>query len=466
MRLLITLTLTLMLTITSHAQNPTPPPDGSNPTFGVVEGMWFPEITCALGVGWERIIFNWMEHQPDGADDWYTLNVDDRWLKAASHCDREVVALLKHTPAWATDATPSIGVPRGLDLPIDDPDNTWAQFVYRTADYYATRGVNRFIIWNEPDIEPDVYGYEFEGTLEDYANMVRVAYLAARRANPASRIHLAGTTYWHDVNEGRTPYTERLIQALAQFPDATEHDHFFDVVSLHIYFRTRTVYDIVMQVRDMLARYDLDHKAIWINETNAAPTDDPDWQVVRPVFDLDLHHQASFMVQAAALALAAGVERVAAYKLYDQNLPAGAESFGLLSPPTAQPRPAYHAWQTVTRYFQHVQTAQLARTNAMTAVRLTHTNGDTTLVTWANTEAPVTIRFDTTADKLYRISQYGSITILRGSDNPITLPSAHCTSQDGCFIGGEVTLIRVPDTTLTIYQQTPNGDISLNFEQE
>ncbi|MEL6526282.1 MAG: hypothetical protein AAFQ07_11295 [Chloroflexota bacterium] len=129
----------------------------ANP-FGIVEGFWFPETTCELGVGWERIIFNWEQHQPESPDDWFTLNVDDRWLRAADACDREIVALLKHTPAWATDGTPGIGVPRGLTLSVDDPDNLWANFVRRAVDYYASRGVNHFIIWKEPDNDSDTNG--------------------------------------------------------------------------------------------------------------------------------------------------------------------------------------------------------------------------------------------------------------------------------------------------------------------
>jgi len=31
----------------------------------------------------------------------------------------------------------------------------------------AERGVRRFVIWNEPDISSDTYGYEFEGTRYD-----------------------------------------------------------------------------------------------------------------------------------------------------------------------------------------------------------------------------------------------------------------------------------------------------------
>ncbi len=153
--------------------------------FGVIEGFWLPEEVCELGAGWERIIFDWAQHQPTSGEDWYTLNVDDRWLAAARECNREVVAIIKHTPQWATDGMAGPGVPHGLYLPVDDPGNLWANFMRRAAEYYAERGVRRFIIWNEPDISRDTYGFEYEGTLEDYAQLLKVAYLAAKQGNPA-----------------------------------------------------------------------------------------------------------------------------------------------------------------------------------------------------------------------------------------------------------------------------------------
>ena len=78
----------LLLGVRLTAQDSIP----ANP-FGVVEGFWLPDTVCELGAGWERIIFDWSQHQPNGPDDWYTLNVDDRWLKAAKDCNREVVHL-------------------------------------------------------------------------------------------------------------------------------------------------------------------------------------------------------------------------------------------------------------------------------------------------------------------------------------------------------------------------------------
>jgi hypothetical protein len=439
--------------------------EGSANPFGVVEGMWLPDETCDLGVGWERIIFDWAQHQPDGPDDWNTLNVDDRWLKAASECDREVVALLKHTPAWATDGTPGIGVPRGLALPWDDPANTWGQFVYRTASYYASRGVQRFIIWNEPDIQPGTYGYEFEGSLEDYYLLLRVASQAARHANPAAKIHLAGTTYWHDVNEGRVPYTQRLIERILQDPEAAADGYYFDVVSLHIYFRSSTVYDLIRLNREWLDQHGLADKAIWVNETNAAPTDDPGWPVVRPVYPLDLAAQADFLWQAAALAMRAGAERVAAYKLLDQGLPEGGESFGLLRPGSYEKRPAFHAWRAIGAALRDVQPRAHYFGEAATVLVFEARDGAQLTLAWATGRAPVAITLVNADDKAYTIDRLGHTMIIRPDQGTLAaaLAPARCTSGDGCFIGGPVWAVVQPRGSSAI---TINGEEITLIEQE
>jgi hypothetical protein len=454
-RYIVPLLMLLMLSGSVTAEDVNP--------FGVVEGFWLPDTTCDLGVGWERIIFDWSQHQPNGTDDWYTLNVDDRWLKAANDCNRQVVAIFKHTPAWATDGMPGPGVPRGLYLPIDDPNNLWASFVRRSAEYYASRGVWHFIIWNEPDISSDVYGFEFEGSLEDYYQMLRVAYLAAKEGNPAAVIHVAGMTYWHDVNANRRLYLDRLLERITQDPDAAAHDYYFDVLSLHIYFRTETVYQITNETRALLEQYGMGDKAIWINETNAAPTDDPLWRVERPVFQLNLEQQASFVVQSAALGLAAGAERIAVYKFYDVGLAVGAESFGLLRA-DASVRPVFYAWQMVSDTFDGVTDGTYAQSDSVDVVRLTHSNGQETLVAWARDADAAQIRVQATGTKAYLIDQYGGEQIIRPLDGyyTLSLAGAHCNADDvvSCPVGGVVWVLVQPGGDVSVEE----NNTPLNFE--
>ncbi len=421
MRKLILLLATLSLCASASAQTN---------RFGIVEGFWLPDDVCELGVGWERIIFNWEQHQPTGPTDWHTLNVDDRWLKAANQCGREVVGLLKHTPAWATTGIPGAGVPTGLHLPVDDPDNHWANFVRQSARYYASRGVNRFIIWNEPDITSDTYGFEFEGDLDDYFQMLRVAYLAAKQGNPAAEIHIAGTTYWHDVNAGRRLYLDRLLERISEDEEAVQNGYYFDAVSLHIYFRTDSVYDIITETRDLLESYQLGDKAIWLNETNAPPTQDPEWPVERPVFQYTLEQQSAFVVQAAALSMAAGAERIAVYKFFDQDLPPGGETFGLLRPDQTR-RPAFDAWRTVTTQFANVESAELVRNDDVDVVLMQQPTAQV-VVAWSRTGEDVTIEI---------------------AAEEYTLPGALCNGDDPalpCPVGGEPVVVIADKAPITV----------------
>jgi hypothetical protein len=446
----------LLLTFSGGAQTFNPTTDGRNP-FGIVEAMWFPERACDLGVGWERIIFDWAQHQPESAEDWNTLNVDDRWLRAASDCGREIVAVVKNVPAWATDGQPGIGVPRGLDLPLDDPGNVWAGFMRKAARYYATRGVHRFIILNEPDIDSETYGYEFEGSVEDYAAILKTAYFAAREGNPAARVHLAGTTFWHDIQAGREQYLVQLLDVLEDDPEAPQHGYYFDAVSLHIYFRSESIPLLVGLTRQALQTHGLENTPIWINETNTSPNLDPNWPVTRPQFQVTVGQQSDYLIQAAALALASGVERMAVYKLWDQFLPPELESFGLLTPGQEDraPRPAYFTWRAIVRHFQDVVATDWSATPTVYVVRLKHADGHVTLVMWARTAQATTVGLTTGATKLYQMDVLGNLSLLRtigsasmpADQTPprFRLPGATCDQRDGCAVGGTPVILMLPE---------------------
>jgi hypothetical protein len=450
----------LLLAIPAAAQ---PSPDTPNP-FGVIEGFWQPEAACEIGAGWERIIFDWAQHQPTSADDWNTLNVDERWLRAAQECNREVVAIVKSTPAWATDGSPTIGVPRGLSLPINDPANLWAAFMRRAAAHYAPFGVRRFILWNEPDITAGTYGYEFEGSVEDYAQMVRVAYLAAREGNPEAIIQLAGTTYWHDVNEGRRLYLDRLLELLTADPDAPVHDFYFDAVTLHIYYRTETVWQIVSETRALLARYGLGDKHIWIGETNASPNLDPDWRVERPNWQITLDQQSAFLMQAAALGLAAGADHIGVYKFSDWNLAPGDESFSLIRMDGSR-RPAFSTWQLVTRLFTGVTDGAFARSYSADVVWL-NAGEQTFIVAWARSGLPAQLRITATDIQAQLYDAYGMIMDVRPLNDSyaLALPGALCNALDSCAVGGMPLLLVQPAGDVRVYEMTINGEVEIRTE--
>ena len=408
------------------------PPD---PLFGAVEAFRDPVAAAEAGVGWERILFYWSELQPNGPEDWNGYHVPDVWLNQAAEQGREVVGLLKHTPAWATDGTPGCGVPRGLDLPIDDPGNLWAAFVRRTVGIYAGR-IDRWIIWNEPDIEPTSFGCEWCGSMEEYYRLLKVAYLAAHQANPNVKIHLAAATTWHNPT-----YLRDFLAVATQDVEGAEHGYFFDAISLHIYFRTETIPQIIDAARSALAAYGL-QKSIWLNETNAPSNSDPPyWELPEANFDISLEEQASFLLQSFALALSSGAERVAVYKWLDNEPQPGVEPFGLIRADYSR-RPAYDAFRLITSHYAGVVSAQDESHSLYTIVTLDRGNL-TTRVLWARTGAEAAVSLPALAPQARLIDQTGAEQVIAPVDGRyvINLPGARCADSRGCIIGGPTYLL-------------------------
>ena len=405
-----------------------------DPRFGAIESFWAANEAAELGVGWERILFYWNEIQPNGPTDWNTLHVREEWLNEANDQGRQVVGLLKNTPNWATDGEFASGVPRGLYLPVDDPGNLWANYVRRVAQYYAPLGVHNWIIWNEPDIASGVYGYEFAGSVEDYYQMVKVAYQVMKATDPQAKIHIGGMTHWHDPG-----YLRRFLQVVVNDPEAAENNYFFDVITYHIYFRPETISSIVgngFAVQQQLGISPL--KPVWINETNARPNLDPEWPVQVQAFNVDLEQQAWYIPQAYALGFYAGAERIAVYKLIDININPGDESWGLIRPYDFSKRPAFYAYQNTIKYLAGF-TYPIRREQSGNHYIFSFTRPQgTTRIMWARNPAAVTLNVPALSESGILVDP------VTGTETPVTpvngvyeirLEGARCNDGE-CLMGG------------------------------
>jgi hypothetical protein len=399
-----------------------------DPRFGMTEAFWEPEEATELRVGWDRILFYWRELQPNGPDDWNTLHVREEWLSEAKAQGRTVVGLIKNTAPWASVDGTEAGLPKGLYLPIDDRENLWAGFVRKVANYYSDRNVHHWIIWNEPEIRPGVYGYEFAGTTQDYYQLLKVAYKVMKEEDPAAIIHLAGLTWWHDQT-----FLRRLLDIAAADPEASANNSFFDVISLHIYFRTETIPIIFNSIQAAQRDHGLD-KPIWVNETNAPPNLDPAWPVIRPAFPVDLDQQAWFLIQSYALGYAEGAGSIGVYKLIDVHLPAGAESFGVMRPDFSR-RPSFEAYKTVTRYMDRFSATYKQTDPKYYVVAFARPSGVTRVI-WARTAAPVELRLPAIAGSGRLIGPTGAETPMTVENGAyaVRLDGARCTGE--CIIGG------------------------------
>jgi hypothetical protein len=356
-----------------------------------------------------------------------------------------LVGLILNTPPWASaDGTPN-GVPRNLSLPWDHPDNHWGQFMRRLAERYRDR-VDGWIIWNEVDIESGQWR-TWNGSDEEYVQLLQVAYRAVKAGNPKARVLPYGAAWWYDEGAKLT----RMLDLLAADPEAPAANHYFDAANLHLYSRADDIPNVVSWYQAELAARGM-AKPIWIAETNAIPYDDSVWPADKANFRATLDEQAAYIVQAFATYLGLGVQRVSVNRAVDgSDFEAGGEPFGLLRN-DGSARPAYTAYGVVTRYFADVHEATYQRSaSGLTRVIMTR-DAERITVVWNMHPWLLPITLEATAPWGLRVTKFGETDVLIAQDGQYVLELAPATANSNehdphdFVVGGDpVILIERPD---------------------
>ena len=378
--------------------------------------------------------FHWAKVQSGGSASW-TPEIDQEQIESEIAAGRMVAGLLIGIPEWAITED---GLPAGLWLAHDDPDNTWANYVRRAASTYAGR-IDHWIIWNEPDIRETEIAHTWNGTVADFAQLQRVAYLAAREANPEAIIHLPAFTYWADYYAGTEQYMARLLDEIMSDPEAAANNHYFDVATAHLYFQPGQIYDLLGLFTDLLRDRGLG-QPIWLIETNAPPRDDEAWLVEEWTLSVTQVEQAAFMPQALAMGLAAGAERIGVYKLKDteSDKVANPEPFGLVRLDGSE-RPAFATYRLAVGYLGGALGAERERWDDIGQVRVDQADQSTTVLfsrvpEWQQAEVAATDDVATLVD------MWGTKEVITPTNGLYTvdLPPASCSHSigDNCMIGG------------------------------
>lgn len=344
--------------------------------FGIAEGFRNPAVMADLAVGWERLILPWDQIQPDKPGDFSKLGQTLTKNQVQIELDRgtKVAGLFQFTPGWAA-AQPDDGkrsVPKNLALAFDDPNNYFGQYVYQTARYY-TGQIDQWILWNEPEFKPSDPGaggsYTWLGSDEEFAQLMKVGYLAVKKANPNAIVSFPGTSYWVDVNSNRPQYYDRILSILAQDPNAAANNFYHDVVSLNLYRAPDDVYRVHGVFKNVQKKYGID-KPIWLTETNAMPSDDTAIPCAdkhnAEVINTTMNQQAGYAIQSLALAAAVGYAKIEFYQMVDANPCAEPAVWGLTRDDGTR-RPVSDALKVAISNFSGYTNAQfvpLTRENA------------------------------------------------------------------------------------------------------
>jgi hypothetical protein len=207
------------------------------------------------GAGSVRTAFHWTQAQPTAPDQMDLSGYDDVVLAAARQ-GLGVLPVVHDTPGWAAAAPGEPGSPprdnadfqrflRALVGRYGPGGSLWAEHPEVTA-----RPIRAWQVWNEPSLTRYWTRQPFA---RSFVRLLRAARRALRRADPGSRVVLAGLPNfsWSAL---RTIYRAGGRRA-------------FDVVALHPYTgRPRNVIRLVRRMRNVMARYRDRRKPLWVTE--------------------------------------------------------------------------------------------------------------------------------------------------------------------------------------------------------
>lgn len=287
----------------------------------------------AGGATHDRVSFNMDALRPTpGA--WQPGGYDALLADAAAQ-NIQVLGVLVAPPnaAWACEPTPFAiwCVPKGLNLPWNDPNNVWAQYAFSAAQNFKGR-VAAWEVWNEPNID------FWSGTPQQFARLLMVSYQAIKAADPNATVVMGGMLRGNNLQR-----VIDIYQAISELPNGAANKYYFDVLGYHSYDDgTCTTFD-TMAYLELIWKPRVGPKPVWITEAGIAVADVP---IVDPQGYALPDEQASFMLQSYTYALYKYVERYYYFRAIHTGEPI---DWGLLKQDGA-PRPGFAAYQVAAQH--------------------------------------------------------------------------------------------------------------------
>jgi hypothetical protein len=404
----------------SHVQSP--PQESIDYRFGIAQSVTNLLAAASLQVGWSRIPLFWTQVEPSSGNfsPYYTF-FDQKFLTAAAEGEA-LVGVVQGVPSWA-QLDPKDGpqsVPKGLDLPWNDPENTWGQYMYWLARHYAGL-INTWVIGDEISIKTGQHR-TWDGTIPQYARLIQVAYEAAKAANPAAKILTPAAPYWYAHGAA----TDALLTALSALPGARAHHDYIDAIDVNLYNTTLFNRMIYGKYQALLRQHHLQFLPIWLTEANAVP------RTRHYPAGVSASQQAAMIVQDLSSSWAY-VTRVEMYKMQD-TLPPARFQWGMYRA-DGTPRPEVRAYRVLIQELSgstwlrqsmwrlgrghHVVLSPVATVTLGAPRRLIQ-------IVWNQTFHPQTVRVPAVAAKATLVSIWGRTRTISptGGAFVLTLPPA------------------------------------------
>jgi len=273
------------------------------------------------GVKWSReeFIWDWVEHQK-GRYDW---SFYDKLVATAARNGISIYGLLHGWSNWTKPYTPE---------GIED----YCRFATAAVEHFRGQ-IQHWEVWNEPNI------FFWQGPRDMYAELLKQAYLAIKKANPEALV-LGCSTAGIDHN-----FIKRTMQLGAPF----------DILTIHPYrghLDDKVFISDLHKVAELVKPADGAPRQVWITEMGWA-THTPHNSMAMDFQVNTQRRQAELIARTYVDAIASGAApNISWYDFRnDGSDPLNFEhNMGIITR-DFRPKPAYRAYSTMTRVLQGLQ---------------------------------------------------------------------------------------------------------------
>jgi hypothetical protein len=433
------------------------------------EGNERPYVPMAYDAGsrWDRFDFSWPVIEPSNNS--WNFGPHDTLVNDLDAAGINMVGILLWTPNWAAtqgdldldgrafdqrpfgwyapvprDALDARSVsaasspPQGLYLAWNDPNNHWGNYIYTVVSRYGDR-VKHWEMWNEPE-----WTYFWTGTSTDYKQLLKVGYQATKAACPDCQVLFGGLHYW-----ANTDYYRWVLNQINADPDAATNNHFFDVMSVHLYSSSSSIYNEINNIRSGMTTYGVGDHPIWLTETGVPVWNDSSVDPDPSEYDYAATQDeaAAYVIQSYANAWAADVERYFFFRTNDQDM---TEYFGLIRNNKSL-RPSYTAYQVAATYLVTPTFVTRASAGGFTRVTLWDTPRGRVDVLWNDTPTTTVYALPAAVGSATVVDRQGNVSAATptGGTYAFTLPGATAnlvSNAEDYIIGGDPLVVIQAET--------------------
>ena len=149
---------------------------------------------AAAGVGWVTLDLGWKSLQPTSRSSYSMGDVAewDRQVTEVRSRGLKVMAIFHTAPAWASGTSSKNGRPKDPTAYADAA--AWVAKRYNGSTVSPTLRIDAMQLWNEPNLK-DFWAPDPSTTrISSFANLIKAAGPAVRRANPNMKVVVGGLT--------------------------------------------------------------------------------------------------------------------------------------------------------------------------------------------------------------------------------------------------------------------------------